>query len=170
MRRWRCNALTHLSLVSGTQSQPWSSALPSSLAQSNEIPSIFPSALFVLFAEENTTGPKRCQLPEAPAALLSSRQILHVQHVPKCTEPCLESLATGPGSGSEAEEIIIGLDSKLLFQCFQSLVVSKETSGCAGVLKWKKLEWKAGARAVLSPGWARDALPGSGLPTGFFDG
>lgn len=120
----------------------------------------------VLFAEENTTGPKRCQLPEALAALLSSRQILHVQHVPKCTEPCPESLATGPGSGSEAEETIIGLNSKLLFQCFQSLVVSKETSGCAGVLKWKKLEWKAGARAVLSPGWARDALPAVGSQQG----
>lgn len=63
----------------------------------------------------------------APAALSSNRQILHVQHVPECAEPRPESLATGPSSGSEAEKTIIGLDSKLLFQCFESLVVSKET-------------------------------------------
>lgn len=126
----------------------------------------------MLFAEQHTTGPKRCRLPEALAALLSNRQILHVQHVPECTEPRPESLATGPGSGSEAEKIIIGLDSKLLFQRFKSLVVSKETFGCAGVLERKKLERKAGVRAVppAIPRVSQGAHPGSGLPTGLFDG
>lgn len=156
VRRWRCTTVPHARLLApGTQSQPWSSALPSSLAQSNEIPSIFPSALFVLFSEQSTTGLKRCQLPEAPAALLSNRQILHVQHIPECAEPRPETPATGPSSGSEAEEIIIGLDCKLLFQCFESLVVSKETFG---VLTRKKLEWK-GLCLLLSPGWARALSP-----------
>lgn len=97
-------------LAPGTQNQRHSSALPSFLAQPNEMPSIFPSALFLLFAEENTTGPKRCRLPQALAALLANRQILHVQCVPECTELRPEGLATGPSSGRvKAEKKIISL-------------------------------------------------------------
>lgn len=99
-RWWRYIALPCTRLLApGTQNQRRSPALPSFLAQFNEVPPIFPSALLLLFAEENTTGPKSCRLPQALAALVANRQILHVRHVPKCTEPHPESPATGPSSG-----------------------------------------------------------------------
>lgn len=76
-----------------------SSAFPSFLARPDEMPSIFPAALFLLSAEENAIGPKRCWLPQALAALWANGQSLRGQHVPECTEPRPESLATGPSSG-----------------------------------------------------------------------
>lgn len=124
----------------------------------------------MLSAEQNTTGPKRCQLPGALAALLSNRQILHVQHVPECAEPRPESLATGPSSGSEAEKTIIGLDSKLLFQCFESLVVSKEMCWCAHMEKAGMKSRVSFQKHPAIPRVSQGALPGSGLPTGLLGG
>lgn len=87
--------MEHPSATDPSLSSP---VFPSFLAQPSKLPSIFPSALFLLSAQQNAIGPKHCWLPLMLAALL----VIGKSFMSSMSLNALnrgQSLATGPSTG-----------------------------------------------------------------------
>lgn len=91
----RSQKMEHPSATDPSLSSP---VFPSFLAQPSKLPSIFPSALFLLSAQQNAIGPKHCWLPLMLAALL----VIGKSFMSSMSLNALnrgQSLATGPSTG-----------------------------------------------------------------------